>query len=381
MPNAPARPKHLIAWVALVGIVALLTTDLICAQVGREDAPKAEKAGAKLFDRDNLTAWCVVPFDSKKRGPEERAAMLERLGFKSLAYDWRAEHIPTFDAEVEALNRHGIELTAFWGPAELNDDSRRILDLLKRHGIKSQLWVLADYGPDKVEGAEQERRVADAAARVAPLARAAAEIGCSVGLYNHGGWFGEPENQIAIVERLKGQGIDNVGLVYNLHHGHDHLDRFPALLKTMLPYLMALNINGMDVGGDRVGRKILPLGQGEEDLKLLRIIRDSGYKGRIGILGHTDDDVEERLLDNLDGLDWLVPQLDGAEPGPEPRPRTPVPPRPVDAAGLTPRQAAEVAEILAAARAGRPVRLPAEPGRRRRPHPDALPSGPRPRPR
>ena len=92
---------------------------------------------------------------------------------------------------------------------------------------------------------------------------------------------------------------------------------------------MALNINGMDPGGDRVGRKILPLGQGSRDLELLRIIAASGYKGPIGILGHTQDDAEERLKDNLDGLDWLVPQLDGHPAGPRPRPRTPVPPAPI----------------------------------------------------
>jgi hypothetical protein len=128
--------------------------------------------------------------------------------------------------------------------------------------------------------------------------------------------------------------VKNVGMVYNLHHGHDHLDRFPALLQAMLPYLKALNLNGMDEGGDKVGRKILPLGQGERDLNLLRIIRDSGYRGPIGILGHTEDDAEERLLDNLDGLDWLLPQLEGKPPGPPPKPRTPVAPRPATKAKL-----------------------------------------------
>ena len=67
----------------------------------------------------------------------------------------------------------------------------------------------------------------------------------------------------------------------------------------------------MTADGDKVGKKILPLGQGDLDLQLLKTIRDSGYAGPIGILSHTDDDAEERLLDNLDGLDWLVPQLDG----------------------------------------------------------------------
>jgi hypothetical protein len=29
-----------------------------------------------LFAKSNLVAWCIVPFDAKKRGPEERAHML-----------------------------------------------------------------------------------------------------------------------------------------------------------------------------------------------------------------------------------------------------------------------------------------------------------------
>ena len=291
-----------------------------------------------VFDRENLIAWCIVPFDSKKRGPEDRAAMLERLGFRHFAYDWRAEHIPTFDAEVDALHRHGVELDAFWvAPGELNRESRVILDVLKRHGIKAQLWVLLGLGDNRVTGPEQERRVDAAVAKLRPLAEEAGRIGCSLALYNHGGWFGEPENQLAIVENLKHQGIQNVGIVYNLHHGHDHLGRLAEVVAKLKPYLVAINLNGMDPGGDRVGRKILPLGQGSRDLDVLRIIRESGYRGRIGILGHTQDDAEERLRDNLDGLDWLVPQLDGKPAGPRPKPRTPVPPpprEPVDVSAL-----------------------------------------------
>ena len=56
-----------------------------------------------LFAKTNLVAWCIVPFDSRKRTPEARAEMLERLGLRRLAYDWRAVHIPTFDAEVAAM--------------------------------------------------------------------------------------------------------------------------------------------------------------------------------------------------------------------------------------------------------------------------------------
>src|SRR5262249_5543450 len=83
--------------------------------------------------------------------------------------------------------------------------------------------------------------------------------------------------------------------------------------------------------GDKTGQQILPLGQGMLDLDLLRTIRDSGYRGPIGIIGHTIDDVELRLKDNLDGLDWLLAQLEGKPPGPRPIPRTLLPSGPVRA--------------------------------------------------
>jgi hypothetical protein len=52
------------------------------------------------------------------------------------------------------------------------------------------------------------------------------------------------------------------------------------------------------------------------------IICESGYTGPIGILNHTGHDAEARLLDNLEGLDWITGQLTG-KPIPKPTPRTP----------------------------------------------------------
>lgn len=277
--------------------------------------PTAGAAEPPAFARDNLVAWCVVPFDAKNRSPEDRAAMLKRLGFTRFAYDWRAEHLPTFERELAALKEDGIELTAVWFPA-LDKDGRFILDTLKKHRVRTQLWVmLTDPAPSR----DQDAKVKAAAAKVAPLAREAFKQGCKVGLYNHGGWGGEPENMLAVLGEVN---LPNVGLVYNLHHGHDHLDRFPEVMKSLKRHLYCVNLNGMATDGEKLGKKILPLGQGDRDLEVLKAIRDSGYEGPVGVLGHTQDDAEERLKDNLDGLAWLLPQLDGQPAGPKPRPRT-----------------------------------------------------------
>lgn len=277
---------------------AILALLFVASPTIAADPPK------DVFDRDNLVAWCIVPFDAKKRTPGERVEMLKKLGFKKYAYDWRAEHLPTFDEEVGLLKKAGIEVTAVWFPAGLNDEAKKLLGVIEKHTITPQLWVMFAESPVK----EQAAKVQAAARALRPIAEAAAKLECKVALYNHGGWSGEPENQIAVIEAL---GLKNVGIVYNQHHGHDHLDRFPALLKTMKPHLLALNLNGMVKGGDRVGKKILPLGAGDLDLGLLKVVRDSGYAGPIGILGHTQDDAAERLADNLDGLGWLKLQLDG----------------------------------------------------------------------
>ncbi len=246
--------------------------------------------------------------------------MLERLGFSLFAYDYRAEHVPTFDAEMDALKRHRVRLLAWWFPGELNSEARLILEVLKRHDLRQvQLWVTGGGGPT-ANDAEQRARVASEAARIRPIAEAADRIGCSVALYNHGGWFGEPENQLAILEQLRFQGTTNVGIVYNLHHGHSQVDRFPVLLAKMKPYLVALNLNGMGPEGEK--KMILPLGQGDFDLRLLREIVESGWHGPIGILNHTDEDAEARLQDNLEGLDWLVKQLGGKAARPKPKPRS-----------------------------------------------------------
>lgn len=279
----------------------------------------ADLPATGLFAKTNLVAWCIVPYDGKNRGPEERAEMLDRLGIKRFAYDYRARHIPTFDAEIEALQKHHIQLLAWWFPTTLNDEAKHILAVLKRHGEHPQLWVMGGGAPTK-SPEEQAARVKSEARRIAEIAEAAKAIGCTVGLYNHDNWFGEPENQIAIIERLKSEGITNLGIVYNQHHGHSQLDRFPALLAKMKPYLLALNLNGMTKDGDKKAMQILPIGEGELDLSLLKTIRNCGWFGPIGIINETDEDAEMRLRDNMNGLAWLTAQLDGKPAGPKPVP-------------------------------------------------------------
>ncbi|GIX05175.1 MAG: hypothetical protein KatS3mg114_1044 [Planctomycetaceae bacterium] len=258
----------------------------------------------ELFGPEQLLAWCIVPFDAARRGPRERVAKLRELGFRRFAYDWRAEHLDSFEEELRCLQEAGIELTAVWFPLEWNHEAEHLSAVLKKYGCQTQWWVTG--GGDPVRSPEEHRaRIASEVARLRPIVEAAARQGCRIGLYNHGGWFGDPRHQLELIQALQ---ADHVGLVFNLHHAHELWTDLPNLLPLMLPHLLCFNLNGMEPAGDRQGRKILPIGVGSEDQVWLKLLRDSGYGGPIGILGHTADDASERLTDNLWGLRWLLQQ-------------------------------------------------------------------------
>ncbi len=292
--------------------VVLVLALLLAPSVSRRALAQADATIANLA-HDKLVAWCIVPFDSKKRGPAERAEMLQKLGLRRVAYDWREEHVPTFEQEILEYQRQGLEYFAFWGAHE------EAFTLFEKYGLHPQIWQML---PAPNAGTQDER-VRQAATQMLSLVERTRKLGSKLGLYNHGGWNGEPENMVAVCKYLREHhAADHVGIVYNQHHAHEHIDDFAAVLQLMKPYLLCLNLNGMTRDGEQTGQKILPLGEGEFDVALLKVIRDSGYAGAIGIIGHTQDDVEQRLQDNLDGLDWILPQLNGKPAGARPKPRT-----------------------------------------------------------
>ena len=284
---------------------------LLCAAVAATLAVGiAISARPSVFAKKNLLAWCIVPFDSAQRGPVERAQMLKRLGITMFVYDWRDKDIPTFDQEIDALQENGIKLPGFWLTSGLEPQSEKnvatVLDLLKRRKLTTEIWYLVTP-PADFNALRQPEKVAKVARAVTFLADQAGKIGCKVGLYNHGGWFGEPENELAILQKV---GRKNVGMIYNFHHGREQMDRFPEFFPKILPHLLAVNLNGMR----KDAPMILTLGEGDRELGMLKIIRESGYRGPIGLLNHrTDQDAEVGLRNNMAGLQKLLRELGDQE--------------------------------------------------------------------
>jgi hypothetical protein len=279
--------------IATAAITILFSITTACT---RADDEKQEER----FAAENRVAWCIVPFDAKKRGPAERAEMLVRLGITNIAYDWREEHVATFEDEIVQYRQHKLNYLAFWSWHDAMEP------LIRKYDIHPQIWVMMKNSPEIT----QEAKVADAAAALLPLVEKTRSLNCKLAIYNHGGWAGEPSNMVEVVRRLREQhDAAHVGIVYNFHHGHEHIADFQTHMESMEPYLFCLNINGMeDASVVASGKnKILPVGAGKHEVAMLKIVKASKYNGPIGILDHRPEtDSELTLKENMEGLDTLI---------------------------------------------------------------------------
>ena len=109
-------------------------------------------AAEPIYETKNLVAWCIVPFDNQKRTPEQRAAMVAKMGLTKVAYDWRQEHVAEFEQEILAYKKQGIEFFAFWS---VHDEAFR---LFEKHQLHPQIWVMMNG-----KGETQEAKVKSAA--------------------------------------------------------------------------------------------------------------------------------------------------------------------------------------------------------------------------
>lgn len=224
--------------------------------------------------------------------------MVRRLGMARVAYDWRDVHVPTFEEEILQYKKHDIEFFAFWSWHDAFEP------LIEKHGIHPQIWLMFSA---PAEGTH-EQKVKAAAESLLPMVEKTKRHKLKLGLYNHGGWSGEPKNMIDVCEYLRTHHqADHVGIVYNLHHAHEHIADFEQQLTMLKPYLLCLNLNGMN---DNATPKILPIGSGQHDAEMLKIILKSGYDGPIGIIDHRETiDAEESLQQNLTGLKKVLGEI------------------------------------------------------------------------
>lgn len=235
--------------------------------------------------------------------------MLKDLGFKSYAYDWRENNLSETEHEFNLARENNIEINAVWmwidadadSIGYLSDNNETILRIIEKTKLETTIWL--GFHDNFYKNLNEQESIEKVAGMTEFINEKASEIGCRIAFYNHGGWLGNPKNQIKIIKKM---GIEDIGIVYNFHHGHEYINHFADLLRSMMPYLIAVNINGMN----RNGPKILTVGAGGMDKTMMRDLYESDFKGPVGIICHREDsDAKKILSENLEGLNKIIEEI------------------------------------------------------------------------
>ncbi len=259
-----------------------------------------------LILKSNLIPWSIVGFDVKERTPKQRLEMLKKLGYNQYAYGYRPKHVPTMLQEWQMAKREKVKIKAVWlyvnlfkdTVGKLRPDAEIVFKNLEKAELKTQIWV--GFYPEYFDKLSDKESFQQAVEMVSYLSKRAKKLGCKIGLYNHGGWFGKPENQLRIIKALP---KENLGIVFNFHHAHDTLDKYSENIKKLLPHLWSVSLNGMKAEGP----KIITIGEGNLEKQMIKHLIDLGYKGPFNILGHVKGgDPEVILQKNYLGLKNLL---------------------------------------------------------------------------
>ena len=257
---------------------------------------------SETIQMENLYPWCIVAYDSIERSPSERIKMIKELGFVKYAYDWRDNHLKDTETELLLARDDEIKIIGIWlwlnakrdQLHEFGEANKKLLGIVEKLDLKTTFWL--GLSPNYFEDLNEVESRKLGIQLVDWVATKAQNIGCSVALYNHSGWFADPYNQVDIIKALPAH---DLSMVFNFHHARQSIDKFPQIASTITPYLSAVNLNGMKPNGP----KILEIGKGHHEKEMIEILMKAGFNGPWGIMGHVEDEDARTILEkNIRGL-------------------------------------------------------------------------------
>lgn len=265
----------------------------------------AERRVEDMIKVDEVSPWCIIGFDSLDRTPEQRIGLLKEMGFSKYGFNKGKGDLSKMNEEFRLAKENNIEITSIflWLNAKrdsigkLSPSNQELLSRLKEVDQKPTIWL--SFSSNFFKDLNQEKSINLSIDMIKFIKSEADKLGCELALYNHHGWFGNPHNQVKILEELR---QDSITMVYNFHHVHEYIDEFPAIVKKITPYLSYVNLNGVK----KEGPQILTIGEGEHEYEMIKLLKTAGFNGPWGILGHIKtEDVQEVLKRNINGLKLL----------------------------------------------------------------------------
>jgi len=241
----------------------------------------------------NIRLEPAVPFfamdtatkDAKHKSAKEQVQMVKELGYAGIgctAGKGLAEM-------AEELDKNGLRLFTVYlgvnigpGPQKYGPELREAITVLK--GRNAILWLFVLSKKHKPSSPEGDARAVEVIREIADMA---AEAGVRVALYpHHRFWVERVEDAVRVTKKVNRK---NVGVTFNLCHWlmvNDEKSMKP-LIKSAMPYLFVVSINGADSGGKDWKRLIQTLDRGSFDIYgFLKTLEDCGYTGPIGLQGY-----------------------------------------------------------------------------------------------
>jgi sugar phosphate isomerase/epimerase len=255
--------------------------------------------------------FCIDTHDARKRDLPQQAAMLKDLGYAGMGHLWLdnlSERLQTLDAA--GLKLYQITLQVNIAPGKTPYDARlkSALPLLQGRNVQLVL-IMSGLKPADPEG---DARAVEILREMSDLAKPS---GTELLVYPHtGDWVQSVDDAFRIAQKVD---RPNVNVMFNLCHWlRVSKDRdYATLLKTALPRLHAISINGADAQDPNQGwgRYIQPLGRGDFDvLALLKTLKGLGYTGPVGLQCYgIEGDTAVHLKESMAAWRQYTTQLSG----------------------------------------------------------------------
>jgi len=263
---------------------------------------RLEPAGA-FFAMDTATK------DAKHKSAKEQVQMVKELGYAGIgctAGKGLAEM-------AEELDKNGLRLFTVYLGVNIDPDQqkygpelREAITVLK--GRNAILWLFVLSKKHKPSSPEGDARAVEVIREIADMA---AEAGVRVALYpHHRFWVERVEDAVRVTKKVNRK---NVGVTFNLCHWlmvNDEKNMKP-LIKSAMPYLFVVSINGADSGGKDWKRLIQTLDRGSFDIYgFLKTLENCGYTGPIGLQGYgIGGDAYENLKRSMNAWRQLSERL------------------------------------------------------------------------
>ena len=247
--------------------------------------------------------------DTTHQTAKEQVRMVKELGYVGIGCTAGKE----LGEMAEELDKNGLRLFTVYLGVNIDPDQQKYGPELKEtievlKGRNGMLWLFVLSKKHKPSSPAGDDRAVEILREVADMA---AEADVRVALYPHTGfWVERVEDAVRVAKKVDRR---NVGVTFNLCHWLmvDDEKNMNSLIKSAMPHLFVVTINGADSGGKDWKQLIQTLDRGTFDMQgFLKTLGDSGYTGPIGFQGYgIGGDARDNLKRTMNA--WL--ELNGAK--------------------------------------------------------------------